>query len=84
MKRDKLHQFQPVGLAMHETGRYSVIHSVEEAADALLREWPTDDGEDFCEAVKVCFEGMHDRASPEEVRAALIRAAREAHVMVIE
>ncbi|MFB9948293.1 DUF982 domain-containing protein [Rhizobium puerariae] len=84
MKSNSLHQFRPVGLVMHDLGQYRVVHSVEETAEVLLREWPADDGEDFCEAVKTCFEGMHDKATPDAVRAALIKAAREVNVMVIE
>jgi len=84
MRSDSLHQFQPVGLAMHGIGRYSVVHSVEEAAEALLKEWPDDSGDRFCEAVKACLDGIHDLLSPNEVRKAFICAAREARVMVIE
>ncbi|KKX25312.1 DUF982 domain-containing protein [Rhizobium sp. LC145] len=84
MKSDNLRHFRPVGLAMHSIGRYIVVHSVEEAAEALLTGWPTDDGEAYFEAVKVCFDGRHDRATPEDVRRALIRAAFEANVMVIQ
>ncbi|MGK6317702.1 DUF982 domain-containing protein [Neorhizobium sp. DT-125] len=83
LKSNSSRQFGPVGLAMHETGRYIVLHSVEEAAEELLKHWPTDDGEAYFEAIKTCFDGMHGKATPEQVRRALIRAAIEANIMVV-
>ncbi|TCU15337.1 uncharacterized protein DUF982 [Rhizobium sullae] len=76
--------FRPVGLAMHCIGEYRVVNSVRRAAETLLQRWPIDDGEDFSEAVMACLEGLHNRVPPEDVRAAFIKAAHEANVMVIE
>jgi len=69
---------------MHAIGRYSVVRSVEEAAAELLKHWPTDDGEAYLEAIKMCHDAMHDRATPEQVRRALIKAAHEANIMVMQ
>ncbi|APO78893.1 hypothetical protein AM571_PC01160 (plasmid) [Rhizobium etli 8C-3] len=83
MKRNGL-AFQPVGLAMHCIGKYRVVNSVGLAADTLLQHWPTDDGEDFSEAVMACLDGLYDRIPPEDVRAAFIKAAHEANIIVVE
>jgi sugar/nucleoside kinase (ribokinase family) len=76
--------FRPVGLAMHSIGGCRVINSVERAAETLLQRWPIDDGEDFSEAVMACLDGLHNRIPPEDVRAAFIKAAREANMIVIQ
>ncbi len=60
-----------------------LVRTVQEAADALMRKWLIDDGEEFLAAVKACLDVMARKAEPEDLRAALIRAADEADVTVV-
>jgi hypothetical protein len=53
------------------------------AANALIREFPSDDGEEFLLAIKLCLDVVKGNAEPEELRAAIIRAANEAGVTAI-
>lgn len=76
--------FRPVGLASVGLGHYVVINSVWDAARTLLHDWPVDDGEEYFEAVKFCLDAIIGDLSPENVRAAFIRAAQEAGITVIE
>ncbi|WP_337266752.1 DUF982 domain-containing protein [Oryzifoliimicrobium ureilyticus] len=83
MKRDNL-AFSPIGVALHSRGKYRVVTSVHGVAETLLEDWPIDDGEDFADAIICCVNALHRKASPQAVRAAFVRAAREANVMVLE
>jgi len=48
-----------------------------------MREWPSDDGEEFLAAVKACLDVMTGRADPDQLRGAIIRAADEAGVTAL-
>ena len=54
-----------------------------DAADALIRAWPIDDGEDDVVAVRACLDALHGKISARMLREALIRAAEEAGISVI-
>lgn len=83
MKWDTSAQFAPVILAFDADRERVLVRTVQEAADALMRKWPIDDGEEFLAAVKACLDVMARKAEPEDLRAALIRAADEADVTVV-
>ncbi|WP_246735549.1 DUF982 domain-containing protein [Rhizobium sp. BK377] len=44
------------------------------------KEWPSDDGEEFLTAVKAFLGVMRGKASSDELRSAILRAANEAGV----
>ena len=77
-----LTSFPSVKLAVHGLGKYRVVRTVQEAAETLMERWPTHEGEAFEDALKTCLSVMQGSEGPEAVRAALIRAAREADVDV--
>ncbi|WP_431323458.1 DUF982 domain-containing protein [Rhizobium sp. YTU87027] len=75
--------FIPLMLMMGGPEKYRLITSLGDVAEALIAAWPIDDGEDYVVAVKACLDAIHGNASPQDARAALISAAREAGIPVI-
>ncbi len=75
--------FPPLMLVMGGPEKYRLVTSLGDVAEALIAAWPTDDGEDYVVAVRVCLEAIHGNVSSDDARAALIRAAREAGIPVI-
>lgn len=84
MKRHTLRQFRAVKLAVHGDENYKTVDSVRGAAETLLGRWPDFESEPFVSAIQACIDGMTGRIPPEAVRAALITAAREANISVID
>ncbi|WP_028753701.1 DUF982 domain-containing protein [Rhizobium leucaenae] len=76
--------FKPLHLQLHGTGKYRHVNTVLGASECLMDRWPVSEGVAFEKALMACLDGMHDRVGGEVVRAALIEAAREAGVGVIE
>ncbi|WP_310388683.1 DUF982 domain-containing protein [Rhizobium sp. 1399] len=66
-----------------EPGRRLIVRTVQEAVNALMKDWPSDDGEEFLSAVEACLDVMVGNADPSELRKAIIRAAEESGVAVI-
>jgi len=69
---------------MGESGGTRRVNSVHQAAELLLEHWPVGNGEDYVAAVRICLEAMLGDVPPETVREALIRAAREAGISVMQ
>lgn len=69
---------------MGENGGTRRINSVHQVAELLLQHWPVENGEDYVAAVRVCLEAMLGAVPPEAVRDALIKAAREAGISVMQ
>ena len=84
MKRHTLRQFRAIKLAVHGGENYRTVDSVRSAAETLLERWPDLESEQFVTAIQACIDGMTDRIPPEAVREALIVAAREANISVID
>ena len=80
MKIDMSTEFDQVILIFEDPGRRLIIRTALEAANALIKEWPSDDGEEFLTAVKACLDVMIGKASSDELRSAILRAASEAGV----
>ncbi|NLS20356.1 DUF982 domain-containing protein [Rhizobium sp. P40RR-XXII] len=60
------------------------INTVQDAVETLLDHWPIDDGEEYLTAVHVCLDAIHGRIAPEAVRDAMVKAAEEAGVSVLQ
>jgi Protein of unknown function (DUF982) len=73
---------KPVTYEEDKRGGYRIITSTEEAARALLRRWPVDDGDEFWEAQRVCLAVMEGERPAEDARTAFLKAAAEAGVFV--
>lgn len=84
MKRNTLRPFPALTLVMGENGGTRRINSVHQVAELLLQHWPVENGEDYVAAVRVCLEAMLGAVPPEAVRDALIKAAREAGISVMQ
>ncbi|MBB3318851.1 MULTISPECIES: DUF982 domain-containing protein [unclassified Rhizobium] len=75
--------FAPLMLVVGGREKYRLVSSLREAAEALIGDWPSDDGEEYMEAVKICLDAIHGKLTAHEAREALIRAADEAGIPVI-
>ncbi|MGM4982124.1 MULTISPECIES: DUF982 domain-containing protein [Rhizobium] len=84
MKRNTLRPFPAVTLVLGETGGYRRVNSVHQVAELLLEHWPVESGEEYVTAVRICLEAMLGAVPPEAARDALIRAAREAGLSVMQ
>jgi hypothetical protein len=69
---------------MGENGGTRRVNSVHQVAELLLEHWPVANGEDYVAAVRICLEAMLGAVPAEAVREALIRAAREAGISVMQ
>ena len=84
MKRNTLRPFPAVTLVLGETGGSRRVNSVHQVAELLLEHWPVESGEEYVTAVRICLEAMLGAVPPEAARDALIRAAREAGLSVMQ
>lgn len=84
MKRNTLRPFPAVTLVLGENGGSRRVNSVHQVAELLLEHWPVENGEEYVAAVRVCLEAMLGAAPPEAAREALIKAAREAGISVMQ
>jgi hypothetical protein len=86
MKAHAYDQFPALTLVMSGREKYRVVRTIGDAAEMLVSQWPTDDGEEYIMAVRTCLDALHDVVPAEAVRAALIRAADEvriSHISVV-
>ncbi|GMB80553.1 DUF982 domain-containing protein [Shinella zoogloeoides] len=73
---------KPVTFETQKLGVYRTIASTEEAARALLTDWPVHSGHAFMKAQKVCLAVLEGRKKAADARAAFLKAAEEANVFV--
>ncbi|MFL5010025.1 DUF982 domain-containing protein [Rhizobium sp.] len=78
-----LRKFPTIILVFAEGKDRKVIRTAREAAQLLLKEWPTDDGEEFLTAVRICLEVLTGESEPEKLHEAIVRAAYEAGIAAI-
>ncbi|QWW66798.1 DUF982 domain-containing protein [Rhizobium sp. WYJ-E13] len=83
MEWDTPIEFDPVILMFHDPDRLLSVRTAIGAANALMKDFPSDDGEEFLAAIKVCLDVVQGTAEPWELRAAIIRAAAEAGITAI-
>ncbi|MBB3462841.1 DUF982 domain-containing protein [Rhizobium sp. BK377] len=83
MKFDTSTEFDQVILIFKDPGRRLIVRTAQQAAKALIKDWPSDDGEEFLCAVKACLDVMTGKASSNELRNAILRAANEAGVAAV-
>jgi hypothetical protein len=77
MNRHTSHHFPAVRLVVNGRQKYRVVKTVRDAAEALLSDWPCQDGEQYMIAVQACLDAFYDVVPAQVVRDALIRAANE-------
>lgn len=84
MEWDTSIEFDPVILLFKDPDRIFSIRTAMGAANALINEFPCNDGEAFLAAIEICLDVVKGNAGPEQLRAAIIRAANEAGVTAID
>lgn len=75
--------FPPVGLALHGRPAHKVVRTLGDAAHFLIKDWPSDDGEEYVRAVKACVDAISGQIAPEQFREAFLRAANEAGIAAL-
>ncbi|QKK26960.1 DUF982 domain-containing protein [Rhizobium hidalgonense] len=75
--------FAPVGLALPRPATRKIVRTLGDAARILMKDWPSDDGEEYVAAVKACVDAISGKIAPEQFREALLRAAGEAGIAAI-
>ncbi|MGR4842385.1 MULTISPECIES: DUF982 domain-containing protein [Rhizobium] len=83
MDWDATSAFTPVGLALRRQPVHRIIRTLGDAAYMLLKDWPSDDGEEYVTAVKACVDAISGQIAPEQFRDAFLRAADEAGIAAI-
>ncbi|WP_064697518.1 DUF982 domain-containing protein [Rhizobium aegyptiacum] len=76
-------EFDPVILVFDNPERFFSVRTAVGAANALMKEFPCDDGKEFLAAIEICLDVVNGNAKPEQLRAAIIRAANEAGVTTV-
>ncbi|NEH46179.1 DUF982 domain-containing protein [Rhizobium leguminosarum] len=75
--------FTPVGLARRGPATHRIVCTLGDAAQILIKDWPSDDGEKYVAAVKACVDAISRHSAPERFRDALLRAADEAGIAAL-
>ncbi|NNH67252.1 DUF982 domain-containing protein [Rhizobium laguerreae] len=83
MDWDATSAFTPVGLALRGRPVHRIVRTLGDAAYMLLKDWPSDDGEEYVTAVKACVDAISGQIAPEQFRDAFLRAADEAGIAAI-
>ena len=83
MKRHTSEEFAPLMLVMGGQQKNRLVRSLHDMAEALIHAWPSDDDEEYVIAVRACLDAINGQLPIREARAALIRAAEEAGILVI-
>lgn len=60
-----------------------IVCTLGDAAHILIKDWPSDDGEEYVAAVKACVDAISGQIAPEQFREALLRAADEAGIAAL-
>ncbi|WP_245384572.1 DUF982 domain-containing protein [Rhizobium leguminosarum] len=75
--------FTPVGLTLRGQPVHRIVRTLGDAAYMLLKDWPSDDGEENVTAVKACVDAISGQIAPEQFRDAFLRAADEAGIAAL-
>ncbi len=75
--------FSPVGLTLRGQPAHRVVRTLRDAAYMLLKDWPSDDGEEYVTAVKACVDAISGKIAAEEFWVAFLRAADEAGIAAL-
>ncbi|QND60508.1 DUF982 domain-containing protein [Mesorhizobium huakuii] len=73
---------KPVIIQPGRIDRDRVVTTVAEAAELLLRAWPSPGSEQRLKAMKICLEVINGRKPPRSARAAFIVAAKDANIFL--
>jgi hypothetical protein len=76
--------FRTVTVSTKEVGRYRTITSVEDAAEFLAHDWPTEKGPTHLKARIACLDVMERAVGVGVAREAFIDAAKESGIYIGE
>lgn len=74
--------FMPVAIKLGRRDEVHIVASIEGAIECLTTRWPVAHGVAFEGALQACIDEIKGRASPMQVRLALVRAADVAGILV--
>ncbi|WP_245432601.1 MULTISPECIES: DUF982 domain-containing protein [unclassified Rhizobium] len=74
--------FVPIGISLQGDEQVRIVNSVAQAIECLTTEWPVRYGDAFEEALQACIDSVKGKTSPEQVRVALVNAAKAAGMRV--
>ncbi|MFF0949009.1 DUF982 domain-containing protein [Rhizobium leguminosarum] len=83
MDWDATSAFTPVGLALRGQPAHRIVRTLGDAAYMLLKDWPSDDGEEYVTAVKACVDAISGEITPQQFWHAFLRAADEAGIAAL-
>lgn len=83
MNWDTSSTFTPIGLALGGRPARKVVRTLGDAAYILIKDWPSNDGEEYVSGVKACVDAISGQIDPEQFREALLRAADEAGIAAL-
>ncbi|MDR6666382.1 DUF982 domain-containing protein [Rhizobium sp. 1399] len=75
--------FDPVVLFIKGGSKRVIVRTAQEAANALIKDWPSNDGEEYFAAMRACVGVMVGNATPRQLRDAIVKAAGEVGVTVV-
>ena len=75
---------KPITFETPRLGQYRTIVSTQEAARALVNDWPVEKGRQLRAARRICTAVLEGKKPPSDARHAFIAAAVEADVFVRE
>lgn len=75
--------FSPLVLFLGGRQKRRIVRTLRDAAEVLMIDWPSEDGEEYVAAVKACADAITGQAGMDELRELLLSAAREAGIAVL-
>jgi hypothetical protein len=83
MSWDTSSTFTPIGIVRHATATRRVVRTLGDAAHLLMKDWPSDDGEEYVAAVKACVDAITGEISPDQFLEIFLLAANEAGITAL-
>lgn len=83
MEWNTYERFPPLVLMLGGRGKYRVLRTLRDAAEVLIADWPSEDGEEYVVAVKACVDAITGQIDVGELQDAIRRAAAEAGIAIL-
>ena len=74
--------FASVTVLDQHTDQRKTIHSLDDAAEFLLYDWPVTPSETVAIARQACLEALMGKADPKVARDAFVKAAKKAGILI--
>ncbi|MBB3445703.1 DUF982 domain-containing protein (plasmid) [Sinorhizobium sp. B11] len=83
MEWNTYERFPPLVLMLGGREKYRVLRTLRDAAEVLIADWPSEDGEEYVVAVKACVDAITGQIDVGELQDAIRRAAAEAGIAIL-